>query len=427
MLLKSPKYKNNLKSGRKENGMMKKMTLLLAGMMTVSMLGGGAAYAEENADQPERNLTMICKDNASSYVAIAIEEALKMYQEEVNPNFNIDIQYIGDTESYIQKLKTLVSADEVPDIFTCDMDPYAETLYEAGIMMDMDEIYKRNGWYDQMVEGSYKWARLDSNGKQVGICFQLTPEVCYYNTEMFEEAGCEVPTNLDEFLEVCQKLSDKGYTPISIGQKSRWHVLRYMTFVSYYREGNDFLFGLMDGTKKMNSETGLEAINFVASLAPYINPDFTTFDTADARDYFLGGNAAMYFMGSWDLPYMQDDKLSDDMKGKIDCFVMPGPADADTYDCNTHFICGGGNPYCFNAETFDEETERFLVYLIDHYGPLVEKDLFSPIVGSSAPGDTYITERVASYASQMEESIIPYDCRLDANTYAVMAIGAESL
>lgn len=65
MLLKSPKYKNNLKSGRKENGMMKKMTLLLAGMMTVSMLGG-AAYAEENADQPERNLTMICKDNASS-------------------------------------------------------------------------------------------------------------------------------------------------------------------------------------------------------------------------------------------------------------------------------------------------------------------------------------------------------------------------
>lgn len=41
MLLKSPKYKNNLKNGRKENGMMKKMTLLLAGMMTVSMLGGG--------------------------------------------------------------------------------------------------------------------------------------------------------------------------------------------------------------------------------------------------------------------------------------------------------------------------------------------------------------------------------------------------
>ena len=46
--------------------------------------------------------------------------------------------------------------------------------------------------------------------------------LCFYNTEIFDEAGVEVPTTYDELLDACQKIKDAGYTPISCSAGTAW-------------------------------------------------------------------------------------------------------------------------------------------------------------------------------------------------------------
>ena len=43
----------------------------------------------------------------------------------------------------------------------------------------------------------------------------------FYNANMFADAGCEVPTTWAEYMEVCKKLQEKGYTPFGFPNASK--------------------------------------------------------------------------------------------------------------------------------------------------------------------------------------------------------------
>ena len=54
------------------------------------------------------------------------------------------------------------------------------------------------------------------DGKLYEIPYQLKANLYLYNKDLFDQAGVTaVPTNWDEFLDVCQKLKDAGITPLT--------------------------------------------------------------------------------------------------------------------------------------------------------------------------------------------------------------------
>ena len=62
----------------------------------------------------------------------AFLDVVKMYQEQVNPNFKMNMEYINDQQARNQKIRTLAASDELPDWFTCDIDSFFEQLWDAG-------------------------------------------------------------------------------------------------------------------------------------------------------------------------------------------------------------------------------------------------------------------------------------------------------
>lgn len=372
----------------------------------------------EKGQSSKKNLVYLSNET-NEYILDAFDQVLEGFQKEVDADFTIERQQVADKPSYLQKLKTLVASNEVPDIFDCDVDPYGKTLLDQGIMKDLTEVSEKYGLKDVYLEGCYNWCCFP-DGTLVGLSNQYTPEMIYYNTEVFEKAGVEVPETVDDFVEACKTIADKtNVTPLAVAGKENWHAMRFLTFVTYRLAGNDFLFGLMDGSVHMSDEIGMKACEFVQEIGPYFQEGFANYDGASTRDYFVSGSAAMYYQGSWDLPYMQDDKLPDNMKGKVDCFLMP-TIDGAINTREEYWTSGGGMPMCFNAETFNSTTEEFINFYANHYGPIVEKNIFSPIKGSGAPGDSELTQKISGYLSNLKESCIPFDCRLDAATYEIM-------
>lgn len=114
------------------------MGMLLAGAAVV-------AQAQEEGTPVEKNvvyLTTITPDQSSYKTMEAIVAA---YQEEVNPGFTMEIQYIADKPSYLQKIKTLAAADSLPDMFNVDADAYTNILLENGLIQDITGVIEDNG------------------------------------------------------------------------------------------------------------------------------------------------------------------------------------------------------------------------------------------------------------------------------------------
>lgn len=169
----------------------------------------GAAQAEaeqaSETDTPEKKMTYITCITPQQSGYISMENIVKMYQEQVNPNFSMDIQYIADKPAYLQKIKTLVASNETPDMFNLDTDPCAIKLLDQGIVVDLNETMDKYGLKDVFLPAPLCWGTA-KDGRQIAMLIDFSIEVFWYNKRMFEEAGVTIPTTHSEFLETCEKL-----------------------------------------------------------------------------------------------------------------------------------------------------------------------------------------------------------------------------
>ncbi len=388
-----------------------------------------AAKKEDQAlstDQPEKKMTYITCITPQQSGYISMENVVKMYQEQVNPNFSIDIQYIADKPAYLQKIKTLVASNETPDMFNLDTDPYAIKLLDQGIVMDLNETMDKYGLKDVFLPAPLGWGTA-KDGRQIAMPIDFSIEVFWYNKRMFEEAGVTIPTTHSEFLDACEKLKNAGFTPISVSGKDNWQILRYMLMVTYRYGENDFLYDLAQGKQKMDSEIGREAAAFVQELGTkYFQSGFASTDYTGASNYFTGGNAAIHYIGTWDLPFMQDDQLSDDMKGNIGYFLLPTVDEGEPVG-KSNFISNSTMPIAFGADRFDAETERFIEFYANHISEAINGLAFSPSINGTLPNETELTKSIYEDMQNSTGSIKLFDIELDPATNELIGKEVVSL
>lgn len=383
-----------------------------------------SSAAESN--QPEKKMTYVTCITPQQSGYITMENIVKMYQEQVNPNFSMDIQYIADKPAYLQKIKTLVASNETPDMFNLDTDPYAIKLLNQGIVVDLNDTLDKYGLRDVFLAAPLGWGTT-KDGRQVALPLDFSIEVVWYNKQMFEDANVSIPKTHAEFLEACEKLKNAGYTPIAVSGKDNWEILRYLLMITYRYGENDFLYDLAQGKQKMESEIGKKAATFVQELGTqYFQSGFASTDYTGASNYFTGGNAAMYYMGTWDLPFMQDDQLSEDMKGNIGYFLLPTIEEGEPVG-KSNFISNSSMPVAFGADKFDEETERFIEFYAKNISEAIGGLAFSPAVNGTLPNETDLTKSIYEDMQNSTGSIKLFDIELDPATNELIGKEVVSL
>ncbi|MEK3788118.1 ABC transporter substrate-binding protein [Paenibacillus sp. FSL K6-1230] len=401
--------------------------LTIFALVATALAGCGGSGNETNKQgassdgQATKTITWLSARPADGAIVQTMRELASKYAEE-HPGFELDIQVTSDRPSYLTKLRTLIASGEAPELLDMDADPYAQQLADAGMLVDMKQFLDEQGLYDQFYEPALKYQELpDGSLYLLPLEYQL--EMTWYNKKIFKENNLSVPKTLDEMLTVSKKLKDKGITPIAVDGVDVWPLLRYAAMVPFRATGNEFARNLSQGKAKMTDEVGMQAANFAYEMGQYFQEGFATTDYTTAKNMFLNGEAAMYNMGTWEIPSFIDNNMPDNMKGNVDYFYLPTMANAKTPD--NEFFGNSGIGLAASADKFDATTKDFLSYVLNNYSDIyVAKQQMSPlkfeIKDESQFSDLYlrIKKDMDNYGTEFAK---PWDTLLDPNTNSVMS------
>jgi raffinose/stachyose/melibiose transport system substrate-binding protein len=387
--------------------------------------GGSAKDANKQGSSSDgstgKTITWLSARPADGPIVQTMRELAVRYAED-HPGFKLDIQVTSDRPSYLTKLRTLVASGEAPELIDMDADPYAQQLADAGMLVDMKQFLNEQGLYDQFYEPALKYQELpDGSLYLLPLEYQL--EMTWYNKKIFEENNLAVPKTIDDMLTVSKALKDKGITPIAVDGVDVWPLLRYAAMIPFRATGNEFARNLSEGKAKMSDEVGMQAANFAQEIGQYFQEGFATTDYTTAKNMFLNGEAAMYTMGTWEIPSFTEDNLPENLKGNVDYFYLPAINNAKTP--NNEFFGNSGIGLAATADKFDDTTKDFLSYVLKNYSDVyVAKQQMSPlkftIEDESKFSDLYlrIKKDMDNYGSEFAK---PWDTLLDPNSNSVMS------
>lgn len=338
--------------------MKKIVSILLSGVLLFS-LAACSSKGEGKKEGQNQGRTITWMTTRSSWDAMnAVADA---YMKE-NPDVKVEFEVISERSSYNQKLKILAASNELPDLFDSEADSALQEIAKTGILKDIDELYEELNYTDKMMEIGTSYSRMP-DGKLYSLAWENNVEYFWYHKDMFEKAGItEVPATFDEFLECCKKLKDAGMTAIATWPG--WEDLRWLAFIPYRLQGNDYIDGLKNGDIKMNDKIGIQAAEFYQELAMnYFQEGWATSDYSNALETFMGSNAAIYYIGTWQFNSFLDE--NGELAGDYAYFKLPTVEGATT-DENAMFS-NSGTGTCVNSEKYDDALKDFLSYVLEHY------------------------------------------------------------
>ena len=149
------------------------------------------------------------------------KEVIDRFNEEYDGKYHVT-PITTNLEEYDGKLNALIAAGQTPDVYICNPGPNMDVYVNAGAAADLTDILENQeaDWYASFTDGIFE--RMTYDGKIMAVPTNFAAACVYYNTEMFADAGVEVPTTYDELIAACQKLQDAGYTPISCSAGTAW-------------------------------------------------------------------------------------------------------------------------------------------------------------------------------------------------------------
>ena len=337
------------------------MRKLLAAALSVAMgmslaaCGGGSSKpaeettksAESGADKAESGDTKLNADieywsswSETEAQADALREAADEFMK-ANPGVKINFTFngrdnrnlVGSAVSAGTKVTMMgANADNIKSMWsemTMDLTPYFEESYEStGGEKYVDRIMpSMSGLSAKLFDGKYSY-------------FPYAPQafMIFCNKNIFDDCGItKYPETWTEFMDACEKIKAKGYTPVTTdsGYATSW--------VGYYMSrlmGNDEVAKLSNDPSAWSNPKVLEAAKAIEDMAKkgYFDPVIETNTYPNAQQSMvINEKIAMYINGTW-LPNEVKESTPDDFKwGSFAFPTVEGGVDDQTSGCYSSY------------------------------------------------------------------------------------------
>jgi len=248
-----------------------------------------------------------------------------------------------------QKLKTYAATGNLPDIYQAGLD-IITTFRKSGNILELDPYVNEFGFKEKVFPSTMN-TFLTDDGHTYAFPYAGNEFVLlYYNKELFDQTGVEVPTTYDELMDAVNKFNAAGITPLSVFAKEKWPtVALYDMFVT--RNEPQGVLKLDKGQASISDPAYREAAEKLVELvkAGLLPKGATNLNYDQAAELFYQGKAAMFLNGQWEIA-TSTEKLGD----KVGWMYFPG-TDAANYEVSKYAFTGGGGPsgYAVNPETKD--------------------------------------------------------------------------
>lgn len=310
-------------------------------------------------------LSIWAEDNDNG---VLINAMAKEYQEKINPNFSWEYEFVAPAD-LTKRIATLAAANDLPDMFAYESGKPLKVLIDADKVLNVSETVKALGCEDSLNDAAVALMKgLTETEDIYDLPLGLNVEGFWYNKELFEKAGCTVPTTWEEFEATLEKLAAAGIQPMATAGADKWPATRLVNALAVRMNGNDIL------TKAANAEISYTEPGLVAAadkLAEwatkgYFGQGVTTVDSATAGSMLMTGKAAIYYNGSWFTSNLTDPAQNPAGEDGIGFFNVPVKDEALSSSKSYSMNCG--NVLCLDKAKYNEGTGWFLKYFIENMG-----------------------------------------------------------
>lgn len=227
--------------------------------------------------------------------------ATKTYFDEVAASFmaeNPDIEIVlssANNANYKQEINVRLASNSSPDIYFAWSGVYARNFVDGGRALDLtDYLMADDGeWYNSFITNQFETFTF---GERIyGIPLMMDGKAFYYNQDIFDELGLEVPENWDEFIAVLDVLKGSGYIPISLGNIEDWATGHYMTTLNQRVVPADTLAADYALEGDFTAPEYVTALEYLEKLVPYFTPEFNSVTYDAGINDFISGKAAIYY------------------------------------------------------------------------------------------------------------------------------------
>jgi len=294
-----------------------------------------------------------------------VNKIIDEYQAQ-NPNVTIK-QEVLDNERYKAKIKVLSAVNDLPDVGVTWAAGYLQPFVEGKLFTPLDELL-HSELQDSFVAGTTEAYTVDGRTYALPLEFNIAP--VYYNKNIFEQYGLQVPTNYDDFLQIVKTLTANGVEPIALGNKDRWTGSLWYMYIADRIAGTETLANAIKGTSSFTDPGLIEAAKRVQDLVDMnaFNKGFNGLSNDEVKVKFMNSEAAMYLMGTWELPnYTTNQVIPQLFRDRIGFFKFPT---VDGGKSNIDSWVGGPGVGLFVAENspVKSEAKRFVKYFVKRWG-----------------------------------------------------------
>ncbi len=394
---------------------------ILATVMTVTMLAGcGSSSAPATTDADTATKTEAASTDTVDTAATAEAVTLKIFSnlpdrkngqglvEQMiideymaeNTNVKIEVEAL-DEEAYKTKFKAY-AMDGMPDVVSIWGQPaFLDEVLDAGVLAELNEAdyadYK-------FVEGSLEGFKKE--GKLYGLPRNTDVAVIYYNQKMFEDNGWKVPTTYDELLALAGDIRANNMIPMAMDGGDGWPMAIYLTdIVNKINGGTIDIVADAVATGDFSAPAFVQATEMMRASAEagLFQDGYDSQDYGTAMNLFTNGQAAMFYMGSWESSMALNQDIPEEVRTNIRVFTMPVVDDGKGKATDIAAWNGGG--YAVSADSaVKEEAIKFLNYM---YQPdKLSKYGWENGVGMSAQDQTeYMTGDESELQMQIVELV----------------------
>ena len=293
--------------------------------------------------------------NAANY-----QDAIAAWQEETGNTIN-DASG-SSTETFKARVISDFEMGSEPDVLFYFNGVDSNPFVEAGKVVSIDEIRQTYPEYaTNMKDGMLGASPVD--GKNYSVPVNGYWEGLFVNKAVCEAAGVEIPgadTTWDEFMEICQKIKDAGYTPIAASFAEIPHYWFEFCIYNYLTPATH---NVVPGS--VDDEHGKAWVDGIGDMKLLYENGFLPENTLSATDgetfqLFIDGKAAFLIDGSWKVGGIEG------ATDEIDNFTVtyvPGKNDRKTTD----IIGGLSSGWYITRKAWDDpEKQKTCVDLISY-------------------------------------------------------------
>ncbi|WP_078409930.1 ABC transporter substrate-binding protein [Priestia abyssalis] len=222
-----------------------------------------------------------------------LQQTIRDFEKE-NPDIKVKHDVIAD--QYMDVLKTRLIGGTAADVFYLDAFE-APGLIDAGVLEPLDKYVKKD--FDTADFEKPLLQAFQQNGKTYGFPKDYSTLALFYNKEMFEEAGVEVPKTWSELQEAAKKLTKAGVYGFGVMPE-----LARLYYLAESKGGqvmtdNKASFASKEVTEGLQSILDMRLKDKSAAQPNEVGAD-------SGIEMFGQGKAAMVLEGNWAIPYLGD-------------------------------------------------------------------------------------------------------------------------